>query len=363
MRRSSFGLVTFTSRQSSTSLKASREKLATRGVHFDLFHVTHKFSRRIWRYWRSPWEDLRCLVSLALGHHDFLLLNEGATLMRRRWLLRLLLLVARTRRIRTFVRWGSCSWLFDTKRNRDLGPREFEAGCRVISRPGIQHLTLTPESAVDLARATSITSSFVIYNCIALPDKYRNPVEPIDPPVVLNVATVQPRKGPDLFVDVAAEVCGQHPTVRFIWVGGRATEALTRQIKDYGLESRVEFVGRVMPPYEWMQRASVVFFSSRSEAFGLAVAEAMACYRTVCCFQGTGAEFVVGDTGVVIPRFDTSIAAQRITELLNRPSSDRVNQNARHRYDALFSPDSFAERLSKILREPQSDDALFLAPL
>lgn len=363
MRQSSLGLVTFTGRQSSTSLRASREELANRGVRFDLVHITHKFGRRIWKYWRSPWEDLRCLSSLALKPYDFLLLNDGAGLMRRSRLLRLLLLVARMRRIRTFVRWGSCSWLFETKRTHDLAPRQFEAGRRVMSRPDIQHLTLTPESALDLAHAIGITRSFVIYNCNTLPEEYRYPVAPIDPPIVLNVASVQPRKGPDLFVDVAAEVCSQHPSVKFVWVGGRATDALNRQIKDYGLEDRVEFVGRVMPPYEWMQRASVVFFSSRSEAFGLVVAEAMACYRTVCCFQGTGAEFVVGDTGLVVPRFDTSVAAQRIVDQLHRPSPDRINHSARQRYDALFSPESFAERLSMVLREPQADDELFLAPL
>ncbi|MGH7931317.1 MAG: glycosyltransferase family 4 protein, partial [Candidatus Binatia bacterium] len=242
-------------------------------------------------------------------------------------------------------------------------PRQFEASSRVMSRPGIQHLTLTPEAALDLAHATGIRSSFVIYNCNSLPEAYLDPVAPIDPPVVLNVASVQPRKGPDLFIDVAAEVCGEHPSVKFVWVGGHPTEALTMRIKDYGLENRVEFVGRVMPPYQWIQRASVVFFSSRSEAFGLAVAEAMACYRTVCCFQGTGAEFVVGDTGIVVPRFNTSLAAQRIVEELNRPSPARINVGARHRYDALFSPRSFAQRLSMILQEPQYDEALFVAPL
>ena len=187
-----------------------------------------------------------------------------------------------------------------------------------------------------------------------LPERYESPSRPDDdPPLVVNVATLQRRKGPDLFIDVASRVCAEHPTVRFLWVGKVLDHAFHRELEEEiearGLSSRVEFVGHVDPPFEWMRRASVMLFTSRSEAFGNSVAEAMACFRTVICFAGTGAEFAVGDTGEVIPGFDVDKAAGRVSTILKRSPSDRINHDARRRYEMYFSPDAYADRLSAVL--------------
>jgi glycosyltransferase involved in cell wall biosynthesis len=348
------GLVTYSGKQSSTSLLASRSELAAAGIHFRLYPITRSFSRRIWRYWRSPLRDLRCVGSLLVRRYDFLLLNPATALMRRPRLLRLLLRISDARQIPTFVRWGSCQWLLDNKRSQ-IGSNRFESLVARISRPGIRHLTLTPQAAQDLAVSTGISESHVIWNCFRLPSEFDVPTAPAEPPLIVNVASVQTRKGPDLFLEVASSVCSAHPTASFVWIGDAATEELQGEIDRRGLSDRVRFVGPVFPPYEWLQKASCLLFTSRSEAFGLAVAEAMACHRTVFCFQGTGAASVVGDTGFTASRFNVERLAGAILEFLATPPIERVNRDAHLRYQDLFSTTAFALRLSAVLRDPEKE--------
>lgn len=205
----------------------------------------------------------------------------------------------------------------------------------------------------DLALVTGIEKWVVVGDAVSLPSSFSQPTSPDTPPLVVNVATVQHRKGPDLFVEIASKVCAVHPTVTFVWIGRALDRRLLRELESRieveGLSSRIGFVGPVDPPYEWMTRASALLLTSRSEAFGLVVAEAMACYRTVFCFADTGAEYVVGDTGEVLPPFDVDLGAAGILEYLERPASDRINHRARERYESLFSPEKFGPSLAQVL--------------
>jgi glycosyltransferase involved in cell wall biosynthesis len=215
---------------------------------------------------------------------------------------------------------------------------------------------LTPQSARDLEAETGIVASAIIFNSMKIPPEFLNRVSPQDePPLVINVATVQPRKGPDLFIDIAAMVCERHPTVRFVWIGGSSNFELDCRIERLKLNDRIEFIGKVFPPWEWMRRASLMLLTSRSEAFGLSVAEAMACYRTVGAFSGTGAADAVGDTGIVVDQFNTTEMAQRILNLLAHAPDERINDKARERYDELFAPQPFADRLFNAIMNPGAE--------
>lgn len=94
-------------------------------------------------------------------------------------------------------------------------------------------------------------------------------------PLVLGVGQVQPRKGVDVFVQVAREL----PEYDFVWVGGRPFGLLTQSgPKLRALPANVRFAGRVsdaelMAHYD---AADIFLLPSRQENFGQVVVEAAA---------------------------------------------------------------------------------------
>jgi glycosyltransferase involved in cell wall biosynthesis len=166
----------------------------------------------------------------------------------------------------------------------------------------------------------------------------------------LNVASVSKLKNPKSFIKIAERVCTEHTEAKFIWLGGKASNALSDYIKHVGLERNVEFVDFDPNPYGYMQRASLLLLTSKEEAFGLVLAEAMACSRTTLCFAGTGAAEVAGDTGYVVPQGDVIKACDIILTVLQRSPEERVNRAARERYEQLYSPEAYVRRLEPIIR-------------
>ena len=137
-------LTTGTSRQSLRAIRTSRDAFRRRGVHFRIFQITHRFSLRFWRYWRSPIQDLRCLTSLALRHYSVVILNPGTSMIARPTLLRLMLLIGRAKKTRMFVRWGSCAWLLESSERQNA--QRFRRGVELIRREDLLNLVLSPQA-------------------------------------------------------------------------------------------------------------------------------------------------------------------------------------------------------------------------
>jgi glycosyltransferase involved in cell wall biosynthesis len=77
----------------------------------------------------------------------------------------------------------------------------------------------------------------------------------------------------------------------------------------------------------------------------------MACSRTIICFSGTGAAEVAGESGYTVKLGDINAAANVVLAVINKPTNELVNHLARERYERLFSPEAYARRVSKIIRE------------
>lgn len=341
-----FGLVTYSPRQSKTSFAASREEMKKCGVEFELL----RFSKRRHGFTRRLYEDFRIIIFLLTRRLDFVILNSGAALMARPGLLLLLVRIAEYRRIPAFVLWRNAFSKF-AKIEARIGSKAY---CKVVRKLAlsqqIELLSISPQTSHDISRAVGVSKVHCIGNCQKIPAEYDLPKLPDDPPIVLNVANVLDQKGPDLFIKVAAAVCECDKRVKFVWVGGEARPQEIDLIEEYGLRGRVEFRAYIPSPYDWMVKSSIFLFPSRSEGFGLVAAEAMACYRTVCCFEGTGTQYAVGDTGVVMPAFDIEVAAREICRLLQLPPAQLVNRQARERYETMFSPRAYAGRLSELIK-------------
>lgn len=341
------GLVTYCARQSLTSFASSREELRLEGVDIHLVRF-REIEAHSWPL--ALGRDLALLWRLLTGRWDFLLLNSGASLLVRPRLLHLCLTIARKRNIPTFLLWRNAAEKFgsiEKKVGRAMLARSF---ARVTAKR-VKHLAISNQTAREVERIVGCDPITNIHNCRRMPAEYLNIVEPKLPPVVLNMAGVSYRKAPDRFVSVAISVCARNPDVLFRWVGGAAPAELQQAIDDAGLSHRIAFIPHVDDPFSHMRDAYCLFLTSREEAFGLVLAEAMACARTVVSFAGTGAAEVPGDTGRVFGWDEEEAIVGYLDGMARKPPAEMVNLEARQRYDALYSPRAYAGHLASVIKE------------
>jgi glycosyltransferase involved in cell wall biosynthesis len=322
------------------SLFVARDAMAAEGLTFDygyassLRSVSDSYLANLTRRRRLRW--------------DFVLMN-GLALLRRAQKFR--------KAIRFFHALGQPVFMLW----RESGPmieklgREFAAeypGFLNAFGPDVIHLAVSREVADDVvALIPGARSASVVLNCAAVPDEYRVLTSPEPRPLVINLATVQPRKGTDLFVEAALLACERNPEVVFEWYGGTTPPELLERIRAHGLEERIRFPGRTATPYEVLSRASALFFTSRNEPMAKSVLEAMAMGRSIVHFRTGGLAEAMGDTGVPVEPFDTAAAADRLLELVARPAQHRTDPAAKARYDEMFTPEAYAARLVAAVRD------------
>jgi glycosyltransferase involved in cell wall biosynthesis len=145
---------------------------------------------------------------------------------------------------------------------------------------------------------------------------------PAGAPIVGNVAALAPHKGQRHLVAAAARVVRELPDVRFLIVGeGELRDALTRQIKDLGLDRHVFLIGFRDDVLGLMKSFDVFAMSSVTEGLGSAILEAMALSRPVVATRAGGIPEAVDDgvTGLLVPPHDEAALAAALVTLLRDP--------------------------------------------
>ena len=340
------GLVTYSSRQSLNSFKASKEAFQDEKIYLELIHF-EEFPRN---YFSSFRKDLKIILRLIFNKYDFIILNSGASLLVRPLLLASIVFLSKFKSSRTYVLWRNASEKFEKCRSK-VGNSFYTLAKKSISSSFIRHLVISPQTAEAVSAELNIDYKYFrcIGNCQKVPELYCKCIQPDDPPIIINVGNVIPRKDPGVFIEIAERVCSKHLSARFIWIGGQLNGSLLETLKKSVHYNRISFLPFSDNPFEWMQRSSLLFLTSRTEGFGLVAAEAMACSRTVFCFDGTGTSFAIGSTGVIIPQGNVDLAVEKILNLINLPAHLRINQEAHLRYSDMFSPKAYAKTLKSIL--------------
>lgn len=125
--------------------------------------------------------------------------------------------------------------------------------------------------------------------------------------VVGTTAVVNWRKGPDLFLELAARSLRRDPCpdVRFAWVGvdpeAPEVQAIRRDARRAGIADRVHLIPVSERPEAWMRAFDVFVLAAREDAYPLAALEAAAAGRPIVCFRAGGMpEFVGADAGAVV---------------------------------------------------------------
>lgn len=152
---------------------------------------------------------------------------------------------------------------------------------------------------------------------------------PADAAVVVGAGTIDWRKGPDLFVQLASEVRRRtREPVRFIWVGGDLVgtdwERIRSDIERTGSD-HVRFVGVKPDPIPWFALADVFALTSREDPYPLVCLEAAARGVPIVTYRNGGMPELLEAAGPeaavgVVDHLDVGDMAERILALLNSDS-------------------------------------------
>ncbi len=131
--------------------------------------------------------------------------------------------------------------------------------------------------------------------------------------------------GPEVLVEAFAKVAAACPEARLTLAGkGDMTESLRKRVAELGLSDKVEFPGRL--PHERMMAAMrntdiFVMPSTCQESFGVAAIEASACEVPVIATRvgGVPEAVVDGQTGILVPPFDSNRLAEACIALVRDP--------------------------------------------
>ena len=147
-----------------------------------------------------------------------------------------------------------------------------------------------------------------------------------DATVVLNVGTMDLRKGGDLFVDTARLVLAQLPEdapVYFIWYGMPDPNLSYPQelIALHDLGRRVRFMPATTEIERVFMGGDVFLLTARADPFPCVIHEALACGLPVIAFHnGGGAPELIGDDcGQVVDFMDLKGMSDAILQYLNNP--------------------------------------------
>lgn len=282
--------------------------------------------------------------------YDFLLFNGLASIGRQSHFGQSLWKIGRGLGLPVFIYWHESNWVLE--RQQQNSPTSFRRVKYIASSPATIHLTASQACSESICRWYPAARPTEIYECAEITPPFDQPVMPSSPPLVVNLASIQPRKGTDLFVETALKVCQQHPTVEFVWMGdGQPFGTWREMIVSAGMEHRILFPGYMEAGYMMLRRASVFFLSSRDDPFPLSVLEAMSLGRSVVTFDVGGAPEALGGYGDTVPPYDTDAAADAILRCLEKRPEKRLKPELRQRYQELYTPGSFAARLNQVLRK------------
>jgi glycosyltransferase involved in cell wall biosynthesis len=181
-----------------------------------------------------------------------------------------------------------------------------------------------------------------------------------DTKIVLGCGVREPRKGLDLFVQLAARL--QSPTavpVHFLWVGGDDSPTefkhfVRHDIALLGLGASVSLVAETADPERYFLGADVYALTSRDDPFPCVVHEAMACALPVVAFDGAGGagEALADGCGIIVPYLDLDAMEGHLRSVLARPADfAAMRENAERRVRSVYRFTNYARRILGICEE------------
>jgi glycosyltransferase involved in cell wall biosynthesis len=157
---------------------------------------------------------------------------------------------------------------------------------------------------------------------------------PADTSIVMGAGTIDWRKGPDLFIQLATEVRRRiREPVHFVWVGGdlRGTdwERLRSDLLRTGAD-HVHFVGTHPDPLPWFATADVFVLTSREDPYPLVCLEHAVMGHPIITYRNGGMVELLEEAGPqasmgIVDHMDVGTMADRVLAFLE---NDRLREEA-----------------------------------
>jgi glycosyltransferase involved in cell wall biosynthesis len=170
-------------------------------------------------------------------------------------------------------------------------------------------------------------------------------------------------KGQEDFVRAAAVIAarfGEGGSVEFVIVGEDASRAgenrtrIEKLVAELGLTKQVRLLGRRDDVADVLASLDVLVSASRTEAFGMTMAEASACGVPVVATATEGAREIVADglTGLIVPIGDARALASAVVSLLeDGPRRLELGTRARESARARFGLERMVEATERVYAE------------
>jgi len=182
---------------------------------------------------------------------------------------------------------------------------------------------------------------------------------PEDSSLVGTIGELTPLKGQEDFLRSAVEILKKQPTAYFIIAGidhsrgNKYRSYLEHLIEELNLKERVRLVGWMDDLAQLYCALDVFVSASRTESFGLGLAEAMASGAAVVATETEGARELVqrGETGLLVPVGDFNKLADAVLLLLKDSGSrTRLGTNAQRSASSNFSLERMIGETEEIYR-------------
>lgn len=128
---------------------------------------------------------------------------------------------------------------------------------------------------------------------------------------------------------------------------GIEREKLEKLVNELELKKEVVFHGNIDSPETFLQHSFCYFLTSKSEAFGLTIIEAMACGLPVVCTDGKGNRDLIqeGENGFMVGERDPKLLADKIELLLKNDILRQEMSEKARKFAQGFGMEKYVESL------------------
>lgn len=177
--------------------------------------------------------------------------------------------------------------------------------------------------------------------------------------VIGMLARFTPGKGHEEFLFAAKELNKEYPNIRFIVVGepsrgeSEYADKIKKLAEEYKLKNLI-FTGYRSDTPEVLAAMDIFAFPSHSEAFGIALVEAMAMKKPCVCSRADGVLDIAVDeeTAYLFENKNAGDLKDKLKLLIeSKEKRIRFGENARKRVVEIFDIEKITERVLQIYRE------------